>query len=221
MISTELQDNHDVIERASIDDIVYKFIKRLFDFLSSLCLLIVISPIFIVIAIAIKIDTKGPVFFCHKRVGYKGRELKLLKFRTMVDNAEDQILDFNELERKEWLENFKLKDDPRITKVGKFLRKTSLDELPQLLNIIGGSMSVVGPRPITQVEIDYHVKDQEKYVSVKPGLIGYWACHGRSNVKYKKRVELEMFYIDHASLWLDLKIMVKTVVSVFKQDGAV
>ena len=136
MISTKLQDNHDVIERASIDDIVYKFIKRLFDFLSSLCLLIVISPIFIVIAIAIKIDTKGPVFFCHKRVGYKGRELKLLKFRTMVDNAEDQILDFNELERREWLENFKLKDDPRITKVGKFLRKTSLDELPQLLNII-------------------------------------------------------------------------------------
>ena len=200
---------------------MYRFIKRLFDFISSLCLFIVISPIFIVIAIAIKIDSKGPVFFCHKRVGYKGRELKLLKFRTMVDNAEDQILDFNELELKEWLENFKLKDDPRITKVGKFLRKTSLDELPQLLNIIGGSMSVVGPRPITQVEIDYHVKDQEKYVSVKPGLIGYWACHGRSNVKYKKRVELEMFYIDHASLWLDLKIMVKTVVSVFKQDGAV
>ena len=201
---------------------MYKFVKRVFDIVSALCLLILISPVFLLITIAIKIDSNGPVFFCHKRVGFHGRELNLIKFRTMVVNAEEQILDFNELERREWMENFKLKEDPRITRVGRFLRKTSLDELPQLLNIIGGSMSVVGPRPITQIELDYHVKgEKDKYLSVKPGLIGYWACHGRSNVKYRKRVELELFYVDNASILMDIKIIFKTLISVFKQDGAV
>ena len=198
----------------------YHAIKRVFDFFSSLILFIILLPLFFAISIAIKIDSKGPILFKHKRIGYKGKTIYLYKFRSMVNNAEDLIKSFTPEQAKEWKENYKLEKDPRITKVGAFLRKTSLDELPQLLNIIGGSLSVVGPRPVIKDELEKYGDDKEKFLSVKPGLTGYWACHGRSNTTYEERMEMELYYIDNASFRLDLKIIFGTIFSVLKRDGA-
>lgn len=199
---------------------MYKIIKRVFDFSVSLFALICLSPLFVIIAIAIKIDSKGPVFFLHRRVGYHGRPVYLIKFRSMVDGAEQMISDFTPEQQAEWEDNFKLEDDKRVTRVGKILRRTSLDELPQLLNIIAGSMSIVGPRPVVERELEKYGKNKDKFLSMKPGLTGFWASHGRSNTTYEHRMMLELYYIDHASLWLDLKIMIKTVFCVISGDGA-
>ena len=125
------------------------------------------------------------------------------------------------IKKKEWNQNFKLEKDPRITKIGAVLRKTSLDELPQLLNIFQGNMTFIGPRPITQEELDKFKENQEKYLSIKPGLTGYWAVNGRSSTTYEERIQLELYYVDHCSLWLDIKIFFKTVFAVVKRDGAV
>ncbi len=199
---------------------IYKCCKRIFDFFVSLVSLIVLSPLFVIIAVAIKIDSKGPVFFLHRRVGYHGRPVYLIKFRSMVDGAEQMINDFTPEQRAEWEDNFKLEDDKRVTRVGKILRRTSLDELPQLLNIIAGSMSIVGPRPVVERELEKYGENKDKFLSMKPGLTGFWASHGRSNTTYEHRMMLELYYIDHASLWLDLKIMIKTVFCVISGDGA-
>ncbi len=199
---------------------MFRIIKRAFDFTLSLIALIILSPLFLFIAVAIKIDSKGPVFFLHRRVGYHGRPVYLIKFRSMVDGAEQMISDFTPEQRAEWEDNYKLEDDKRVTRVGKFLRRTSLDELPQLLNIIAGSMSIVGPRPVVERELEKYGENKEKFLSMKPGLTGFWASHGRSNTTYEHRMMLELYYIDHASLWLDLKIMIKTVFCVISGDGA-
>ena len=160
------------------------------------------------------------VFFHHKRIGYKGKPITILKFRTMVPDAEERIKQFTPEQKKEWEENAKLQDDPRVTKVGKFLRKTSIDELPQIFEILTGKLSIVGPRPITEEEFIEHHIPIEKYTSVKPGLTGYWACNGRSDTSYKERTKLELYYVDHFSLWLDIKIFFKTIVSVLEHRGA-
>lgn len=199
---------------------MFRIIKRAFDFTLSLIALIILSPLFLLIAVAIKIDSKGPVFFLHRRVGYHGRPVYLIKFRSMVDGAEQMISDFTPEQRAEWEDNYKLEDDKRVTRVGKFLRRTSLDELPQLLNIIAGSMSIVGPRPVVERELEKYGENKDKFLSMKPGLTGFWASHGRSNTTYEHRMMLELYYIDHASLWLDLKIMIKTVFCVISGDGA-
>ena len=199
---------------------IYRIIKRFFDLTVSLIALIVLSPLFLIIAIAIKMDSKGSVFFLHRRVGYRGRPVYLIKFRSMVDGAEQMISDFTPEQRAEWEDNYKLENDKRVTRVGKFLRRTSLDELPQLLNIIAGSMSIVGPRPVVENELEMYGDNKEKFLSMKPGLTGFWASHGRSNTTYEHRMMLELYYIDHASIWLDLKIMVKTVFCVISGDGA-
>ncbi len=138
----------------------------------------------------------------------------------MVPNADDMIKDFTPEQMKEWKENFKLKNDPRVTKFGRFLRVTSLDELPQLFNILKGDMSLVGPRPVIESELDWYGKDKEKFLSVTPGLTGWWACNGRNCVKYPERCALELYYVDHASILLDVKIILRTIVSVFKREGA-
>ena len=200
---------------------LYKIVKRAFDFIVSLLLAIITLPFFIVIAIAIKLDTKGPIFFIHNRVGKRGKRLPLLKFRTMVDGAEDMIKDFSPEQKKEWEENYKLEHDPRITKVGKFLRKTSIDELPQLYNILIGQLSFVGPRPVTTDELEKYGDNKSKVLSVVPGLTGWWACNGRSNVSYEERMQLELYYVEHASIGLDIKIMFKTIGVVFTHEGAV
>ena len=199
---------------------MYRIVKRILSILCSVISIIVLSPLFIIISLIVKISSKGSVFFIHERIGLKGKKFKLIKFRTMVDNAEDMIASFNPEQKKEWEENFKLKDDPRITKIGKFLRKTSLDELPQLINILKGDMSFVGPRPIVEDELSWYGDNKEKLLSVKPGLTGWWAVNGRSDVPYPERCDLELYYVDHFSFGLDLKIIIKTFGAIIKKDGA-
>ena len=201
---------------------MYQFIKRTFDIVLSLFGIIVCLPIFIFIFIWIKIDSRGPVFFKHRRVGQKGKILYIYKFRTMVKDAETMVSNFTEAQKKEWEENYKLKNDPRITKAVKFLRKTSLDELPQLLNIIKGEMSVVGPRPVLQEETLLYGDDRDKLLSVKPGLTGYWQAYARNMVGYEdhKRQDMELYYVAHQSIWLYIKIIFKTVGTVISRSGA-
>ena len=183
--------------------------------------LILLSPLFAIIAIAIKIDSKGPVFFAHKRIGKNGKIIKLYKFRSMVINAEELIKSFTPEQMREYKENYKLTNDPRITKVGKFLRKTSLDELPQLINIINGDLSIIGPRPVVADELEKYGVNKDKFLSVTPGLTGYWAANGRSNTTYEQRMEMELYYIDNLSLKMDIKVFFKTILSVLKKEGAI
>lgn len=199
---------------------LYRIIKRTFDFTAAFVASVITIPIFLLIAIAIKLDSRGPVFFVHRRVGKKGNPLPLFKFRTMVADAEDMIKNFNPEQEKEWKEKFKLENDPRITKIGKFLRKTSLDELPQLYNILIGNLSFVGPRPVTEEEIEKYGSNKAKVLSVTPGLTGWWACNGRSNIAYDERMKLELYYVDHASLSFDIKILFKTVGIIVTHEGA-
>lgn len=200
---------------------MYHIIKRAFDLVFSLILIVVLSPLFIIISLLIMVGSRGNPFFAHYRIGKDGKVMYIYKFRTMVPNAEDMIKDFTPEQKKEWEENFKLKDDPRITKIGKFLRATSLDELPQLFNILKGEMSFVGPRPIIESELEWYGKDKDKFLSVTPGLTGWWASHGRSTIKYPERCKLELYYVDHASVSLDIKILFMTVFSVFRRSGAI
>ena len=198
----------------------YKYVKRTLDVVISSILLVVLSPIFLIIAILIKAESKGPVFFAHKRIGKNGKEIKILKFRTMVDNAEDLIKEFTPEQMEEFKKNFKLEKDPRITKMGKILRKTSLDELPQLINIIRGDLSLIGPRPIVARELEKYENNKSKFLSITPGLTGYWAANGRSNTTYEQRMIMELYYIDNISWKLDVKIFIKTIFSVLKKEGA-
>ena len=198
---------------------MYRIVKRILSILCSVISIIVLSPLFIIISIFIKTSSKGSVFFIHERIGFQGKKFKLIKFRTMVDNAEDMIAAFTPEQKKEWEENFKLKDDPRITKIGKFLRKTSLDELPQLINILKGDMSFVGPRPIVEDELSWYGDNKEKLLSVKPGLTGWWAVNGRSDVPYPERCDLELYYVDHVSFGFDLLILLKTLGAIVRKDG--
>lgn len=198
----------------------YKVIKRLADVVLSSIALIVLAPIFAIIALAIKIESRGPVFFKHTRIGKNGKIIKIYKFRSMVINAEELIEKFTPEQMKEYKENYKLTDDPRITKVGKFLRKTSLDELPQLINIIKGELSIIGPRPVIQEELEKYGPNAQKFLSVTPGLTGYWAANGRSSTTYEERMEMELYYVDNMSFGLDLKVFFKTFGAVIKKEGA-
>lgn len=199
----------------------YEFIKRAFDIFSSLIAMILLSPVILILAIAVKVDDpKGKIFFAHKRVGKNGKEIKILKFRSMVHNAEELIEKFTPEQKEEYYANFKLDNDPRVTKLGNFLRKSSLDELPQLLNILAGNLSLVGPRPVLEEETQLYGKDRDLFLSVKPGLTGYWAVNGRSAIDYDERKKLELYYVQNRSFWLDIKIIFKTFTTVFKGEGA-
>lgn len=209
-----------VLERPKELSKPYLFAKRALDIICSLGGMIVLSPLFLGIAIAIKVDSKGPVFFKHNRIGKNGKPLGLYKFRSMYENAEDMIRDFTPEQRKEWEDNFKLDHDPRITKVGNFLRKSSLDELPQLLNILKGELSIVGPRPVIEDELEKYGENKEKFLSVTPGLTGYWQAYARSDVDYDERMQMELYYIDHANFWWDIKIFFATFGAVVKGKGA-
>lgn len=214
--------NEEVIIAGSLKSkrYLYTSLKRGFDFISSLMAIIVFSPVLLIIGISIKLDSKGPVFFAHKRLGQNGRIIKVYKFRTMVSDAEKLLKKLTPEKKREFEINFKFENDPRITKVGKFLRKSSLDELPQLFNILIGNMSVVGPRPIVKREIEKYGRYGDKLLSVKPGLTGNWQANGRSCTTYEERVKLDMEYIDKRNIWFDLKIILKTVVVVWKKEGA-
>lgn len=200
---------------------VYDFFKRIFDIICSSVALIILSPVFLILAAAIKITDKGPVFFTHRRVGKDGKPINIYKFRSMVTNAEDLIKQFTPEQKAEYERNFKLENDPRVTKVGKFMRRTSLDELPQLFNILKGDISIVGPRPVMEVETEIYGNYRDMLLSVKPGLTGFWAANGRSCTTYTRRRAMEICYIKNRSVCFDLKIILKTITSVFKGEGAV
>lgn len=217
--TTSLRTQSDV--KTKIRKKVYIKIKRVIDVILASIALILLSPVFAIIAIAIKIDSKGPVFFAHKRIGKNGKIIKLYKFRSMVVNAEELIKSFTPEQMKEYKENYKLTNDTRITRVGKFLRKTSLDELPQLINIINGDLSIIGPRPVVVDELEKYGSNKDKFLSVTPGLTGYWAANGRSNTTYEQRMEMELYYIDNLSFKMDVKVFFKTILSVLKKEGAI
>lgn len=197
----------------------YLIVKRLFDVICSLLAIIILSPVLLVVAIIVKVTSPGPVIYRQHRVGMHGRDIYLYKFRSMVENADRLIDSFTPEQKKEYYENFKLEHDPRVTGIGRFLRKSSIDELPQLLNIFKGEMSFVGPRPIVEEELENYGTDRDLFLSVKPGLTGYWATHGRSNTSYEERMRLELYYVEHASLWLDIRIFILTFVTVFTSGG--
>lgn len=193
--------------------------KRLFDFLLSLIITIALSPIFLIIAIGIKLTSSGPIFYSHQRIGANGKKIQVYKFRTMLINAEQQltnILRNNPKLKKEWQENFKLKNDPRVTKIGSLLRKLSLDELPQLFNVLKGEMSLVGPRPIKEEELERYGKKQPVFLSLLPGMTGLWQVSGRSDISYSRRVDLDIYYIENWSPFLDFKVLMLTIPRLIK-----
>ncbi|WP_086415280.1 MULTISPECIES: sugar transferase [Bacillus cereus group] len=202
---------------------IYLCLKRVMDLSGAIVGLIIFSPIFLLISILYMTgDNKGPIFFKQIRMGKNGKEFNIYKFRSMIVNAEEKLRN-NEVLYKKYIDNnYKLEpsEDPRITKVGQFLRKTSLDELPQFLNVLKGDMSLVGPRPVVQEELVEYGERKGEFLSVKPGLTGYWQVSGRSDVGYPERVDLELYYAYNASLWLDIKILLLTVKNVVVGKGA-
>ena len=200
---------------------VYLAIKRLIDIIGSLIGIILLSPLYIIIAILIKFDSPGKVVFGHTRKGKGGKDIKVYKFRTMYSNASEIFESFTPEQKEQYYTNFKLDTDPRVTKLGGFLRKTSLDELPQLFNILKGDMTIIGPRPIVEKEVEKYGDKAEKLFSVVPGLGGYWQANGRSDTTYEERVEMDMYYIDHMCFTLDAKILFQTIFSVLKGEGAI
>lgn len=199
---------------------IYEHIKRAFDIGVSFLALIVLSPVFLLIAAAVKLDSKGPAIYAQQRIGKNGAPFTLYKFRSMVTDAQQRMAEFTPQQRQEFENNFKLDDDFRLTRIGRFIRRTSLDELPQFYNILTGSLSLVGPRPIVQKELEKYGGKQALFLSVKPGLTGYWQVNGRSAVTYAQRIELELYYVRHRSFWLDFKILLKTFAVVFTRKGA-
>lgn len=215
-----------VKERIHVDEdklnhqYAYRFVKRLFDIIASAIALVLLSPLLLIIAICVKVDDpKGSVFYTHDRVGKDGRIFKMIKFRSMVSNA-DQLLAKLQSQNDVNGAMFKLKNDPRITRVGRVIRKYSLDELPQLLNVIAGQMSIVGPRPPLVSEVAQYTDYDKQRLMVTPGATGMWQVGGRNDVDFDEMVRLDLTYITHRSIWLDLKIMFETVKIIIKPNGA-
>ncbi|MGE5223266.1 MAG: sugar transferase [Omnitrophica WOR_2 bacterium] len=198
---------------------VDRLLKFLLDYFLTIPGLFIFSPLFLLIAIAVKLDSPGPVIYRRRVMGVNGRQFDAFKFRTMHRNGDEILKKYPELET-ELAENHKLKEDPRITRVGKFLRKTSLDELPQLLNVIKGDMSLVGPRIITPGEVGKYSKWDINLLTVRPGITGLWQVSGRSDISYEERVRLDMYYIRNWSIWIDLQLLLRTIPAVFSRRGA-
>lgn len=212
-----LQGNKEIEVETSL---LYTFLKRSIDICGSFLGILLLSFLFLIVAIMIKIeDPKGPIFFIQKRVGINGREFKMYKFRSMVSDAEKQLkelLEFNETTGA----MFKMKNDPRVTKIGRFIRKTSIDELPQLFNVIKGDMSLVGPRPPLPREVAEYSNYDKQRLLVTPGCTGLWQVSGRSNIGFEQMVELDLIYIRNRSLIMDIKIILKTfTVLVWSKDA--
>ena len=191
----------------------------MFDFLASLIGLILASPVLLLAMLAIVVESPGTPLFLQERIGRDGRTFRMVKLRSMRLDAARILAELPEEERREFAENFKLRNDPRITKVGRFIRKTSIDELPQFWNVLKGDMSLVGPRPPLLAEREAYGEHLAKVMSVRPGITGYWQVHGRSDTDYQERIELTEYYIDHCSLMLDLKILLATIPAVLSGGG--
>jgi lipopolysaccharide/colanic/teichoic acid biosynthesis glycosyltransferase len=190
------------------------------DIVLSIFILLVTFPLWLIIAAVIKFQDKGPLFFKHRLIGKNGRKFDLIKFRTMQNNSEEFFKNNPHL-LEEFLKNYKLKEDPRVTPIGKWLRKSSLDELPQLFNILKGEMSLVGPRPIREEELPKFGDFQNERLKMRPGLTGYWQVSGRSNTSYEERVLLDRFYMRKVTIWMDLVILLKTPLIIIIGHGAV
>ena len=201
----------------------HQAVKRIVDLGLILISLPFLVLLFLLLVLAIKLDSPGPAFFTQKRVGHGGREVRIWKFRTMVVNADEvlqSMLEKDPVLRKEWDENFKLKNDPRVTRVGNFLRRTSLDELPQLWNVLKREMSLIGPRPIVTDEIPYYDDNFEIFKQVLPGMTGMWQISGRNDLSYDERIGLDVYYVQNWSIWLDLHILLHTLRIVLQGSGA-
>lgn len=200
-------------------------IKRLFDVIFSLLILIFFSPVYLLLALLIASSSTGPIFYIQERVGKNHKPFGCIKFRTMVINADEMLVEMMASSpqlRQEFEDNFKLKQDPRITRIGRFLRLTSLDEFPQFLNVLRGDMSVVGPRPLVVQELPRYGDHIDKILTIRPGITGLWQVSGRNNIPYSRRIQIDLYYVKFHNLWLDLCVIVKTigVVIVPKNNGA-
>ena len=202
---------------------VIRLCKRLVDLSVTFVSLLILSPLFLLIAVLVKVTSRGPVFFSHRRQGRNGIEFRAWKFRSLVDNASQVLDDYlmnNPEAMREWSEFHKLRKDPRVTLIGGVLRRFSLDELPQLFNVLMGQMSLVGPRPIVEQEIERYADGYELYRQVKPGMTGLWQVSGRNNTTYEERVAFDRYYIRNWSIWLDLYILARTFRAVLQSEGA-
>lgn len=209
-----------------VKKVLYKLVKRIIDIFGGVIGVVLLIPITIGVYITKKIlkEDDGPLFYEHLRYGKDGKKFRIYKFRSMCIDADKKLKEYliqNDDARREFEENQKLKNDPRITKIGKVLRKTSIDELPQLINVLKGDMSIIGPRPVVDGEIEKYGKNKDKFLSVRPGITGYWAANGRSDISYDERMKMELYYVDNMSLKLDIKIFFKTILSVIKKEGAI
>jgi lipopolysaccharide/colanic/teichoic acid biosynthesis glycosyltransferase len=201
------------------------FAKRLFDVMFSLSILILFLPLYLLLATLIAISSPGPIFYVQERVGRNYKPFGCIKFRTMVANADEMLLDIIEKSpemREEFEDNFKLKHDPRLTWIGRFLRITSLDEFPQFWNVLTGDMSVVGPRPLVPEELPKYGRYMDKILTIRPGITGLWQVSGRNDIPYPHRVQIDVYYVNFRSFWLDLWLIVKTigVIVSTKNNGA-
>jgi undecaprenyl-phosphate galactose phosphotransferase len=211
-----------LVSRSNLTRLVSRLLKFAFDQTAALLLIVLLVPLFVVLAALVRADG-GPAFFRHRRIGVGGRVFECLKFRTMVvdaDKALRQVIETDPRAAAEWNATQKLRNDPRITHIGDFLRRSSLDELPQLLNVLRGEMSLVGPRPIVQAEVAKYRDDIEYYYAAKPGITGLWQVSGRSDMSYNRRVKLDAWYVQNWTLWHDIAILLKTIPAVFLQRGA-
>ena len=218
-VTTDVKENKKV-------GIVYTICKKVIDILAGILGTILLIPVTIIVWFIrlIKHENDGPLFFEQLRIGKNGKQFRLYKFRTMVMNADEKLykyLEENEEARKEYKKYKKLKDDPRITKLGVFLRKTSLDEFPQFINILKGDMSLVGPRPYLYREKNDMGDYYNQIVNVKPGITGYWQVNGRNDVDFEERTYLDTYYIEHRGIIMDIKIILKTILKIFKKEGAI
>ena len=222
----KFDDNNKVLEqkeKKTFNEITYSFLKRTVDITASAAALLLLSPVFLVTSLAIRKDSDGPAMFTQKRIGKDGKLFEIYKFRTVVPDADKKLfemLEKDENAREEYKLNKKLKHDPRITKVGNFLRKTSIDELPQLINVLKGDMSLVGPRPYLPREIDDMGSYYDTIIESKPGITGLWQVSGRSNTTFEERLHFDKEYNEKKSFTYDMGLLVKTVGSVVKGEGA-
>jgi Undecaprenyl-phosphate galactose phosphotransferase WbaP len=209
----------------SLQSLDGELFKRLFDILFSLSVLILFAPVYLLLAFSIALSSSGPIFYVQERVGKNHKRFYCLKFRTMVENADDLLLEIMENSphlRQEFEDNFKLKQDPRITWIGRFLRMTSLDEFPQFWNVLKGDMSVVGPRPLVEEELPRYGRHINKILTIRPGITGLWQVSGRNDIPYPRRVQIDLYYANDKNLWMDMWILFKTIgVVIFpKNNGA-
>ena len=212
-------EEQEIIQIERKENNLYEVSKRALDVIASFLGLVILSPILLIVAILIKLESKGPAIFSQSRIGLNGKEFKMYKFRSMVQNAEElkeKLAKQNEMSGP----MFKIKNDPRVTKVGKFIRKTSIEELPQLLNILKGDMTLVGPRPSLPREVEKFESWMLKRLEVKPGLTCYWQVSGRNNIDFYEWMKLDLKYVNDMNFWLDIKLIFKTVAVLFGDKNA-